>query len=224
LVSRFKASKKRIQVVHNPVDIEWIKTQSTESLPSWLEGRRYILSVGRMVHQKDYPSLLRSFARIQGDTTHDLVILGEGPLRQNLEILIAEFGLKERVHMPGYLPNPFPVYREADLFVLASSFEGFGNVLVEAMALGVPVVATSCPGGPKEILAEGKYGKLVPVGDPEALARAMLSTLSAPPNPELLKARALNFSLEKVADAYLEFFSGNHMCINFFERIKSILK
>jgi glycosyltransferase involved in cell wall biosynthesis len=120
-----------------------------------------------------------------------------------LETLIYELGLNGRVYMPGYLPNPFPVYRDADLFVLSSAFEGFGNVLVEAMAMGVPVVATRCPGGPREILAEARYGRLVPVGEPKTLGEAILSTLADPLDPEMLKIRAKDFSLERVGDIYL---------------------
>ena len=203
LVTRFRASKKHVRVVHNPVDIQWIEGQALMSKPSWLEGRRYILSAGRLVHQKDYGTLLYAFACIQGYIEHDLVIIGEGPLRQNLETLIDELGLNGRVYMPGYLPNPFPVYRDADLFALSSAFEGFGNVLIEAMALGVPVVATRCPGGPREILAEGRYGTLVPVGEPKTLGEAILSTLADPLDSEMLKIRAKDFSLEKVGDIYL---------------------
>jgi glycosyltransferase involved in cell wall biosynthesis len=209
LVHKFWASKNRIRVVHNPVDIEWIELQASEAKPRWLNGRKYILSAGRLIHQKDYPTLLRAFSKIQSKIDHDLVILGEGPLRQSLEALINELELSTRVHMPGYLRNPFPIYRHADLFVLSSVFEGFGNVIVEALSLGIPVVATHCPGGPKEILDGGRYGSLVSVGDTDKLAQAIECTLKNPIESQILKKRAKYFSVDRIASIYLDIVTGS---------------
>ena len=203
LVSRFKACPARVDVIYNPVDIDWIVEQAQADLPAWLDGRRFILSSGRLISQKDYPTLLRAYAEIVNDVDQDLVIIGEGPLRQDLENLVAELGLVGRVHMPGYQSNPFPIYRHADLFVLASAFEGFGNVLIEAMSLGIPVVATRCPGGPWEILEDGKYGTLVPVGDHGRLSQAIIDNLKLSISRDLLKSRAYDFRLDSVAQQYL---------------------
>ncbi|WP_045216488.1 glycosyltransferase [Desulfonatronovibrio magnus] len=207
LVNRFKASRKRIHVLHNPVDLQWIHQQAIETKPSWLEGKQYILSVGRLIYQKDYPTLLKAFAQIAGYCDLDLVILGDGPKRKEIESLVLELNLSGRVHLPGYLDNPFSVYQGAELFVLSSVFEGFGNVLIEALALGIPVVSTRCPGGPKEILDNGNYGKLVPVGDPNALADAILSTLVNPVDSSSLRLRAKDFSIEHIAEKYLSLLS-----------------
>lgn len=204
LVSRFYACRDRIRVVHNPIDLQWIEMNALEERPSCFGKRPYILSVGRLVGAKDYPNLLRAFDMIKNQLDYDLVILGEGPLRSVLENLVSELELKDRVYMPGYFSNPFPVYRDAALFVLSSAVEGFGNVILEALALGVPVVATRCPGGPKEILDEGKYGRLVPVGDSNALAVAMIDEISNPVPPALLKRRASDFRVECVAKAYVD--------------------
>jgi glycosyltransferase involved in cell wall biosynthesis len=108
--------------------------------------------------------------------------------------------------MPGWSGNPFAAYANADLFALSSRNEGFGNVLVEAMACGCPVVSTDCPSGPREILDGGRYGPLVPVGDVDGLARAMAQTLDAPPDSETLEARAQDFSMDRSADAHLALF------------------
>ena len=204
LVRRFRACGKKISVVHNPVDLGWVEAQSKGRCFLGREEGSYILSVGRLIHLKDFSTLLRAFSLIHKKIKQDLIVLGEGPLRENLERQVAELNLADRVHLPGYQSNPFPLYRGADLFVLSSVFEGFGNVLVEALALGLPVVATQCPGGPKEILEGGRLGRLVPVGDPKALADAMLATLAKPLAASLLRARAKDFAVEKVADTYLE--------------------
>ncbi len=108
--------------------------------------------------------------------------------------------------MPGFVENPYKYIKRASIFVLSSLWEGFSLVLVEAMALGVPVVSTNCPHGPYEILEGGRYGPLVSVGDPEALAKAIESVLDNPPPPELLKKRASEFSVEKATEAYMRVF------------------
>lgn len=203
LVARFHACPDRITVVHNPVDHKWIEKKALDNIPICAGKRPYILSVGRLVDAKDYPTLLSAFAKIKHKLDCDLVILGEGPLRAVLEKLVSDLDVIDRVYLPGYLSNPFPVYKKASLFVLSSVFEGFGNVIVEAMALGVPIVATRCPGGPRDILAEGRYGRLVPVGDSDALAAAILAEIADPVQPETLKKRARDFNVDRVAEIYL---------------------
>ena len=130
--------------------------------------------------------------------------MGEGPERGRLEALCARIGLADAVSLPGFVENPFPRIRAALVLAVSSDREGFGNVLVEAMALGTPVVSTDCPHGPREILEGGRWGRLVPIGDPDALAAALLDTLRAPPvAPEALMARADAFDKERAIDAYL---------------------
>jgi glycosyltransferase involved in cell wall biosynthesis len=125
-----------------------------------------------------------------------------------LETLARELGVAADVALPGFVANPFPYMARASAFVLSSAWEGLGNVLIEAMACGCPVVSTDCPSGPAEILDGGGYGPLVPVRDDEALAKAILSVLETPPDPERLRARAALFSVDRAADRYLEVLLG----------------
>ena len=160
----------------------------------------YDLSVD-LSPQKDYETLLRAFSVARTNCDLRLMILGEGELRSNLEALIEQLGLKEDVALPGFTENPFAYMRQADMFVLSSGFEGLPTVLIEAMACGAPVVSTDCPNGPAEILENGKWGRLVPVGDANAFAQAMLdSPDDSGPSPI---ERAADFSVDKSADAFL---------------------
>ena len=166
--------------------------------------------MGTLKEQKDHRTLIRAFARLSRDFNAKLTILGEGPLRAGLESLIAELGLQSRVSMPGFVVDPYPWLRSADLFVLSSQYEGFGNVIVEALECGVPVVSTDCPSGPAEILENGRYGRLVPVDDVVALATAMSASLAELHDREKLMKRATAFSVRNISDQYLSyFFSGN---------------
>lgn len=110
--------------------------------------------------------------------------------------------IADRVFMPGFATDPSPYYSQADLFVLSSTGEGFGNVIAEALAAGTPVVSTDCPSGPREILSDGKFGRLVPVGDAQALATAMAESLMSLHDRDALKARAQDFSIDKAVDQY----------------------
>ena len=118
-------------------------------------------------------------------------------------VLAAELGIGCDVELPGFAPNPLAYMARAAVFVLSSTWEGFGNVLVEALACGCPVVSTDCPSGPAEILDRGRYGRLVPVGDDAAMAEAILATLDAPPDPNVLRARGGLFSADRAVESYL---------------------
>jgi len=167
-----------------------------------------ILAVGRLVVQKDYPTLLRAFSLVRRKRQAHLLILGEGQERPRLEALVRQLGLTENVQMPGFVKNPYAYMARARLLVLSSKWEGFGNVLMEALACGTPVVSTDCKSGPGEILAEGRFGRLVPVGDAQALAAAMLETLQTPPDQAMLRQRAQDFTLEKSVKEYLRVFQS----------------
>jgi glycosyltransferase involved in cell wall biosynthesis len=134
------------------------------------------------------------------------VILGEGSQRSALEELVAGLGLGAHVELPGEVENPFAFMRRAAIFVLSSSWEGFPNVLTEALACGCPVVSTACPSGPDEILDHERYGRLVPPDDAAALAEAMAATLDRPPPADLLKGRAAEFSVDRAVRAYHDLF------------------
>jgi glycosyltransferase involved in cell wall biosynthesis len=167
-----------------------------------------VLGVGRLTTQKDFPTLLKAFARVRAVRPARLLILGEGKKRTQLELLARQLGVAADVALPGFTPNPFPYMMRASVFVLSSAWEGLPGVLIEAMACGCPVVSTDCPSGPAEILERGAYGPLVPVGDDAALAEAILSVLETPPDPERLRGRAALFSADHAADQYLELLLG----------------
>lgn len=193
-------------VIYNPITVaEGSLHQSQESiLHPWFgsSGNPVILAAGRLSAQKDYATLLRAFALMKGEQKAKLMILGEGEKRDELECLAKHLGIDADVCFFGHVPNPYSYMTSATLFVLSSIYEGFGNVLVEAMACGTPVISTDCPYGPGEILQDGKYGALVPVGDVSALAEAMLQTIRHPINPVLLRARAAEFSVQASAQEY----------------------
>ena len=171
-------------------------------------GDARILTVGRLSQEKNHALLIRAFAILNRSRPARLTILGTGGLESSLKDLARSEGVADRVTFAGFAIDPFPYYADADLFVLSSDFEGFGLVLVEAMSSGVPVVSTDCESGPREILADGRFGRLVPCGDADALAQAMADTLDAPPDPEALKARAAELSGSDAADRYLALMLG----------------
>ncbi len=169
------------------------------------DGPPVILGVGRLEPQKDFTTLLEAFALLRQRHPCRLMILGEGKLRRELTELAKRLNIQDSLRMPGFVTNPYPYMAHASLFTLSSAWEGFGNVLAEALALGTPVVATDCPNGPSEILEQGRYGPLVPMKNPEALAEAMEKTLASPPDRNLLREAAQRrYTVERSADAYLE--------------------
>lgn len=168
------------------------------------DGPPVVLSVGRLAREKGHRTLVRAFAKLRESRPARLAVLGEGPERPALEALAQELGIAGDVILPGFRINPFAWMARARVFALSSTFEGCPNALVQAMACGAPVVSTDCPTGPDEILEGGKWGRLVPVGDPAALAAAIRDTLDAPAPPELLKARAGAWSAEAAVDRYAE--------------------
>lgn len=180
----------RIHVIRNPVDAERLWQLAAVGLPSEVRDKApYVVSIGRLTEAKDFPTLLRAYATSALRGSHRLIIVGEGEQRMNLENLMRDLGLTDRVVFTGAMDNPYRVLADASLHVLSSRWEGYPNVLLEALALGVPVVATDCPHGPREILEDGRYGRLVPVGDAVALASAMDAELKRlSPGPEVVLA------------------------------------
>lgn len=197
----------RMTVIYNGVVTEDFDERTISGLPThpWQNsGFPVIAGMGRFVAQKDFSTLLQAFAIVASQTDARLLLLGDGPLRGELEQQAETLGITDKISMPGFIDNPLPDIKSAGLFVLSSRFEGFGNVIAEALACGTPVVSTDCPHGPAEILEDGRYGALVPVGNPEALARAMLDALQATPDPDMLKQRGRVFSTENCATTYME--------------------
>jgi glycosyltransferase involved in cell wall biosynthesis len=197
-------SRDHVRTIYNPVVSEQLVERSLESVPELSKaGRPILLAAGRLATQKDYPTLLRAFALVREKVDASLVILGEGELRNDLERLAGELGIADRVSMPGFTSNPYAWMRQADVFVMSSAWEGLPTVLIEAMACGTPVVSTDCPSGPDEILEGGKWGALVPVGDHEALAQALLEALANKNIPDV-KERSATFNVTAAVDAYLD--------------------
>ncbi len=197
----------RVRVIYNPIVTPELLERAVQPIDHpWFQPNMppVILAAGRLTEPKDFATLLRAFGHVRKTVDARLVILGEGEQRSMLEQLTTELNLKGYVDVPGFVENPYAYMKRAAVFALSSRWEGFGNVLVEAMACGTPVVATDCPSGPREILEDGKWGKLVPVGNPEALAEAIVETLQSPPSPQGLQRRASEFSVEASVEQYLQ--------------------
>ncbi|GAB4275206.1 MAG: glycosyltransferase [Deferrisomatales bacterium] len=197
----------RVVTVYNPVDVDEVVRRAAEPVDHpWLRpgAPPLVVSAGKLRLQKDFPTLLRGFARLRARRPARLVILGEGEERGRLERLAGELGVARDVLLPGFVENPFAWMARGAAFALSSAWEGLSNVLLEALACGCTVVSTDCPSGPAEVLAGGRYGALVPVGDAQALAEALLHALDAPADPEAQRARARRFSVGAAVEAYLE--------------------
>jgi glycosyltransferase involved in cell wall biosynthesis len=199
-------ARQGIEVIYNPVVTPKLLTKAGEPVnhPWFNIGELpVILGVGRLTKQKDFSTLIKAFAIVKQNLSARLVILGEGEERSTLQRLVEELKLEKVVNMPGFVDNPYAYMSKATVLVLSSAWEGFGMVIAEAMACGIPVVSTNCQSGPAEILEEGKYGKLVEVGDVEGLAQAIVNTVKNPVDFNSLLNRALNFSVENSVDRYL---------------------
>ncbi len=203
--------RKKAKVIYNPVDLPRLETLMREPVNHpWLrtgvKRPPVILGVGRLMRLKGFDTLIRGFVRLRRDLHVDsrLMILGEGSDRQRLETLARDLGVENEVCLPGYSPNPYACMRRSSLVALTSHYEGFANVLTEALGCGINVVSSDCPYGPREILGDGRWGRLVPTGDPETLAIAMRDTLDAPLPAEDLKKRAAAFSVERFVDAWCD--------------------
>jgi glycosyltransferase involved in cell wall biosynthesis len=201
----------RITVIHNPIG-DYLPSEIGEDdrhmLSGWLDANDRLIAIGRLADQKRFDVLLRSFAEVRRQRNARLLILGEGPLREQLQELARNLGVAEVVWMPGFRQNPATFLQHAKVFVLSSDYEGLGNVIIEALAGGVPVVSTDCPSGPNEILENGKYGLLVPVGDHYEMSKAILRLLETQPNKKELMHRAEHFTPDAKAKSYLELLLG----------------
>ncbi len=165
-----------VQVIYNPIDLEVVTKKSFEQVSHpWLNPKAtsIVVSAGRLNAAKDFPTLIKAMSELRKTHRVRLILLGQGDERSNLDNLVHSLGLEDAVSLPGFVSNPYSYFRNADVFALSSYWEGFGLVLVEALACGTPVVATDCIGGPAEVLGNGRWGKLVPTRDPIALANAI---------------------------------------------------
>jgi len=205
IVSLMRLPKDHVKVVYNPVVSEelFMKAKEEPRLP-WFapDDPPVILSVGRLRKAKDFATLIKAFALVRRKREVRLVIIGEGELRDELEKLVRELGIEHDVMMPGMVKNPYPYMARAAVFVLSSVYEGLPTVLIEALALGTPIVSTDCPSGPAEILENGKWGYLVRPGDPEMIAEAILQVLNRPRNSPPSEAWA-RFTIKSSVEKYL---------------------
>jgi glycosyltransferase involved in cell wall biosynthesis len=211
LASMIRIPRERIQVVYNPIVTPELREKSSAPVehPWFQKGEPpVVLAVGRLTKQKAFDVLLQAFAKATRNCTARLMILGEGEERLKLEALVKDLGLAGVVSLPGFLPNPYAFMAHAAVFVLSSRWEGLPTVMVEALAVGLPIISTDCPSGPREILSDGKFGQLVPVEDPEALAQAIEMTLGGnglrPP-----KDCWAPYELEHVVDQYINVLTGS---------------
>ena len=196
----------KIDVIYNPVIDEKLAEKANLFVehPWFNKGEiPVVLGAGRLVRQKDFATLIRAFALVKKEQKVRLVILGEGQLKNQLLTLVGQLNLENDVVILDFVENPYAYMAKSAVFVLSSGWEGFGNVVAEALAAGAPVVSTNCPSGPAEILDNGKYGELVSVGDSQGMAEAILGVLSG-------KVRSVDsawleqFTLKYSAQKYLE--------------------
>ncbi|MFP4480160.1 MAG: glycosyltransferase [Desulfohalobiaceae bacterium] len=207
LVSSTRIADQNIKVLPNPSIPDYIQEWAARDPEHpWLQNKQkpVILAVGRFTKRKDFATLIRAFSLLLEGQQARLILIGHGAEYSHLQNLTKELGIEQYVDFPGYQENPYAYMSRSDLLVLSSTgAEGSPNVLKEAMALGLPVVSTDCPSGPREILEHGKLGSLIPVQDPKAMAEAMLQTLRHPPQPETLRQAAQKYSVRSAARTYL---------------------
>ena len=200
-------ASEQMQVIYNPVVTPELFHLMRDPAPHpWFTAGipPVVLGVGRLTAQKDFPTLIRAFSEVHRQMPCRLIIIGEGEERGRLETLVRDLGLREAVDLPGFVENPYSWMARASVFVLSSAWEGFGNVLVEALTAGAPVIATDCESGPREILEDGKFGTLCPVGDAPALAAAMRQVLADPAAYTPAAFPWERFALPRVLDAYAQ--------------------
>ena len=199
---------RNVQVIHDPYDIDEIIARSQRPAEHpWLgDGRTapVIVAAARLHPKKDLKTLIKAFALVAKQRPVRLVILGEGPELTRLKEVASVLDVAPHVDFTGFKDNPFPFMAEADVFALSSKIEGFGGVLVQAMACGTPVVSTDCPFGPSEILEDGELGRLSPVGDYRAMARSIIETLDCPISSARLREGSRRYSAETSIDAYMD--------------------
>lgn len=207
LKAHIPSAEGKITTIYNPVVDEDLVERAKETpdhpwFSSAPSDTPLIVTVGKLKKQKDHATLLHALARLRRNIPARLVIFGEGPERGRLEELAQQLGIADVVSLPGFAANPLAAMAQADLFVLSSIYEGLPTVLIEALACGCPVVSTDCPSGPAEILEQGRYGPLVPVGDDAALADGMQAVLQNRPDNEVLKTRGHLFTTKRAVDCY----------------------
>lgn len=204
-------SLKKISVIYNPVCNEGVRPNVSQSYDSlWKTSTKHrLLAVGSLKEQKNFSNLIKAFSLLDPSiqSVSELKILGEGPLRNLLQHQISMQGLEDKIELHGFEIDPSPWFSSAHQFILSSSWEGFGNVLVEALNHGLSIVSTNCESGPSEILENGKHGLLVNVDDSHSLAKGIELALNTQYDKERLFQRSQDFTVEKAGKAYISLFN-----------------
>ena len=207
LADNFKIKPDKVTVIYNPVlSAADLDTQHPTPNDPWFQRGQppVITGAGRLTPVKGFTTLLQAFAIVRQNRRARLMIFGEGPQRPELQSLANQLDIADDFRLPGFVPDLRDHLVHAAAFVFSSHAEGFGNVLVEAMSTGTPVISTDCPGGPTEILQNGRLGPLVPVGDPSHMAHAIIHALDNPMEPDTLKRRASDFTTDKILPQYTQ--------------------
>jgi len=208
----------RVPVValYNPI-MEDVPSVIAAPAHPWLASKEIpvVMGIGRLKEEKNFSLLIRAFARVAAKRDVRLILIGEGEQRKGLEEIAKNLGVSDKILMPGFVTDPKNWLAYAALLVCSSKKEGLGNVIVEALALGVSVVACDCPYGPSEILEKGRYGRLVPIENEEVLARAIAQTLDKRDDPKHLQERALAFTVSQCIDGYRALIDNPHSAENF---------
>jgi len=207
--------KRHIEKIANPAITSKLLKDSYERIEKPLPwdtsaADGFILSAGRLTDQKDYSTLINAFVNVRKNKNINLVILGEGPKRGELQTLAEDLGVGEHIWLPGFLDNPFPYLRKASVFVLTSKWEGLPNILIQALACGTPVISSDCPTGPRDILANGSFGKLVPIGDIREFSNSIDEVLSLGTHKtQVPQSHLSNYRSDVIADQYLNCIANN---------------
>lgn len=196
-VEALGVDRSKISVAMNGVDVEAIRGAAASTAPVLPEGEGpLVVGLGRLVHQKGFDLLIEAHARVvAAGVPHRLLLLGDGPDRDALERLAERLGVSSSVHLPGFVPDPFPILAAADLHCLPSRWEGFGLTLAEALVVGTPIIAADCVSGPRDVLRDGAFGDLVPVDDVAALAGAIERHLREPARLRAVTAAGREWAL-----------------------------
>lgn len=207
--------RESIQVVYNPVVTPEVRSMANAPLvhPWFASGEPpVVLTAGRLAVEKDFPTLIQAFARVRQERSARLLILGEGYERPVLEAQIKRLGLQFDIALPGFVENPYAYMTRSSVFVLCSRWEALPTVLIEALYCGLPIIATDCPGGTREILSDGNYGLLVPVGDAFALARAIETSLVRKPQRPPDESWS-PFEMEANVNKYIKILLESEYCV-----------
>lgn len=215
IVSTIGVPRESIEVIYNPLLVEKVTSDSSEVVEVFSKkpkGDKVIIGVGRLMPVKNFSQLIRVFSEVSKVRSVSLIILGEGRQRKELEHQIEELDLSRKVSLPGFTCSPLKFMEKCDLFVSTSQWEGFGNVFLEAMSVSLPIVSVNCPGGPREILEDGKWGALVPPNDEVALANSIIKMLDSKEGLDASE-RLQSFELGLIARQYIKTFNleiGGH--------------